>query len=139
MIEPETLEPRPDYWNSVLWKRLMGAEVYAADVSGDRSGRLRAYAHATPGPAGSMTVLLINLDPARAAKVALPQFEGEPRAVFALDAPDLYGRTLRLNGAPLLMAGDGALPLLDGVEPPAGTSELTLPPLTYAFVVLPRP
>jgi hypothetical protein len=59
--------------------------------------------------------------------------------VFALDAPDLYGRTLRLNGAPLLMAGDGALPLLDGVEPPAGTSGLTLSPLTYAFVVLPRP
>jgi heparanase 1 len=142
MIDPETLDPRPDYWNSVLWKRLMGREVYAVDVTGDRSGRLRAYAHATPGPAGSVTVLLINLDPARAATVSLLQFAGSPYALFCLDASDLYGRELRLNGAPLALGADGALPLsadegLNGAEPRDASGQITLAPLTYAFVVFP--
>jgi hypothetical protein len=137
MIEPETLAPRPDYWNSVLWKRLMGREVYAAEVTGDRSGRLRAYTHATPGPAGSVTVLLINLDPERAAAVSLPQFDGKPYALFRLDAPDLYGRDLRLNGETLRLSEDGALPQLDGAEPTPGPAQVILAPLTYAFAVFP--
>jgi heparanase 1 len=137
MIDPETLAPRPDYWNSVLWKRLMGREVYAATVEGDPTGRLRAYAHATPGPEGSVTALLINLDPERAAVVLLPQITGKPYGVYRLDALDLYGRALRLNGSELALGEDGALPFLDAAAQDDGAGRVTLAPLTYAFVIYP--
>lgn len=57
LLDEQTLEPRPDYWNSLLWRRLMGAQVYDATVDGGGSDRIRVYAHAAPeGNASAVTV-----------------------------------------------------------------------------------
>src|SRR5207248_10579412 len=57
LLDEATLEPRPDYWASVVWKRQMGAEVLDATVVGG-GGFVRAYAHAAKGRAGATAVVL---------------------------------------------------------------------------------
>lgn len=43
MIDNETLQPRPDYWASVLWKKIIGKKVYSQPVASDYY--VRAYHH----------------------------------------------------------------------------------------------
>ena len=77
MINDDDLSPRPDYWNSLIWKRLMGTGVFDVSVTGDNSDRLRVYAHTSAADeARSVTVLAINIDPQRDANVSLPGLEG---------------------------------------------------------------
>jgi heparanase 1 len=144
MIEDETLDPRPDYWNSVLWKRLMGVNVYEATISATGSDaqlaeKVRVYAHSTPGAAaGSATILAINLDHERDVSLTFPAFEGRTWAVFALNSPDLFGTNLLLNGTELTIADDQALPpILPVVHSEPGVPEVPLCPLSYAFVYFP--
>jgi heparanase 1 len=137
LLDEGTLEPRPDYWNSLLWKRLMGTRVFAAQAAGDGEDRLRVYAHATAlGDAASVTALAINLDPQRDAVLSFPQFEGRAHEHYAVTAPDVLGRTVLLNGVELGLVDDRALPEIranrhEGV----GLPTVTLQPLSYTFVV----
>ncbi len=137
MIDSGTLEPRPDYWNSLLWKRLMGREVYAATAEGEGARKLRIYAHS--GGDGSITVLAINLDPERAARVELPDFADRPRTVYLVQTPDVLGRELLLGGRPLELFDGPVLPELEGRRSKGeGVPTVTVPPLSYAFVVFAR-
>ena len=137
MIDDAALEPRPDYWNSLLWKRLMGRRVFPAAVSGNRDGKVRIYAQATAGrESDAVTVLVINLDNKRSADIAFPGFGNRGFVTYALSAPDVLGKTLLLNGAALAMGADFALPELRGeAHPPTRVPSVALPPLGYAFVV----
>jgi heparanase 1 len=128
LLDEETLEPRPDYWHSLLWKRLMGPRVLPASARGDGADRLRVYAH-TGAEAGAVTVLAINLDPAREALLDFPELEGRGHEVYAVTAPDLLGQVVLLNGEELALTG-GALPVLRGKR----RDEVRLEPLSYAFV-----
>ena len=140
MIDDSSLEPRPDYWNSLLWKRLMGADVYSALAEGDNSENLRVYAQSTPGRAGAVTLLVINIDPARSARVQFPGFGNHPAQVYTLSSPDLFGQELRLNGQLLALEDESRLPDLQGKAiPAAAVPYLTLNPLSYAFIVFPGP
>ena len=138
MIDDTSLEPYPDYWNSLLWKHLMGIEVYSATTSGDNANKLRVYAHATPNAEGSITLLVINLDPQRAAQVSLPQLAGKPFEVYNLNASDIFGQELKLNGQALQMIDDKTLPEISG-EPHAAEDHpvITINPLSYTFIVVP--
>jgi hypothetical protein len=82
------------------------------------------------GGSGAITVLAINLDPARDALLTFPGLDGREREVYALTAPDLLGQTVLLNGEELALSG-GLLPALRGVR----RDEVRLEPLSYAFVV----
>jgi heparanase 1 len=57
LVDRLTQRPRPDYWLSWCWKRLMGQRVYRLSCS---HSLLRCYCHSTPQSQGR-TVLLINL------------------------------------------------------------------------------
>ncbi|MEZ6184395.1 MAG: glycoside hydrolase [Planctomycetota bacterium] len=133
LVREDTRAPNPDYWNAVLWKRLMGRHVLDAQVAG--SDRVRAYAHATPGRAGSVTVLLLNLADAPRT-VRLQGDLGARQATYAVAAPALESQALTLNGAPLALARDGSFALPDSAPAPA--DELVeLPPTSYRFLVFP--
>ena len=140
MIDDQTLDPRPDYWNSVLWKRLMGTRVYAVQTSGDTSGKLRVYAQATANAENnSVTILVINLDDKRDATVAFPGFANRPYQVYALNAPDIFGNAVQLNGQELKLVNDQTLPEIQGISREAsGTPTIMLHPLSYTFVVFPN-
>lgn len=135
LLDERTLQPRPDYWNSWLWKRLMGAEVYVPRLENPEGAALRVYAHAScGGSAGSFTLLVINLDSRRGARIALPQAAGRDIFCYRLSAKDIYGQQLLLNGQPLQLQGE-QLPKLVGERWQSGPAQLyELPPLNYAFL-----
>jgi heparanase 1 len=137
LLDEDTLEPRPDYWNSLLWKRLMGPRVCAAQVTGDGADRLRVYVHApASSEAASVTVLAINLDPRRDVVLSFPQFGGRTHEHYAVTAPDVQGRTLLLNGVELRLVDDRALPEIQADRHEgAGLPMVTVHPLSYTFVV----
>ncbi len=109
LLDDTTLTPRPDYWASVLWKRLMGTVVL--DASAD-AALVRAYAHcAVAGadvPAGAVSLAVLNLS-INAVTVSVA---GTGRRVDAwvLTAEGLDAREVRLGGTVLAAAADGSLP-----------------------------
>src|SRR5262249_18259146 len=138
LLDDDTLEPRPDYWNSLAWKRLMGPVVLAASVT-DPKGLLRAYAHCTrtgaPGSApGAVTLVALNLDRADAARVRVEGAAVAGAEAYVLTA-SLPGATqISLNGKELHAAADGTPPAFTSARISGDT--LQLPALSYAFVVL---
>lgn len=155
LLEAGSLEPRPDYWNSLAWKELMGREVFEArsvareGTSAEAAEKVRVYAHGagpgyarSPSPADAadagrraVTLLAINLHHDRAARLAVPQLDPGTGRLYQFDATDIFARVVRLNDTPLGLGPDGAPPRLSDMgRAPAGT-DLVLPPLTYAFVV----
>ncbi|MFP4375809.1 MAG: hypothetical protein ACLFP4_02095 [Spirochaetales bacterium] len=154
LIDERTLAPRPDYWNSVLWERLMGESVLDARVealgetSHAQAEKIRVYAHehergedgggeASAGRGSNavseVTFLVINLHHDRDAEIELDI--SSPVELYQLTAPDVYGREVLLNGVPFRLDASG-LPQ-DWVFAPvrANESRIVLPPLSYAFVV----
>lgn len=133
MIDYDSMQPRPDYWNSLLWKKLMTGEVFDVQIEGDQ--KLRAYWHAAGDGAGE-TVLLINLDHQRAVNVKLPQLSTKRLLVYLASTGDVLGQELRVNGQTLKTKADGSPPdLLAMAEPLAGGGEVQIAPLAYAFIV----
>ncbi|XP_064164897.1 heparanase [Anguilla rostrata] len=141
------LDPLPDYWLSVLYKRLVGPEVLdvAFTINGARKRRLRMYLHCTnkraPNPkTGAVTLFALNLShgPAR---ISLPsQFSNSTVEAFVLEAGEtgehgLYSRSVRLNGEVLKLVDDRTLPPLQGALLPPG-DHLKLPAFSFAFYVL---
>ncbi|WP_017444020.1 hypothetical protein [Gayadomonas joobiniege] len=57
MINRLTLKPRPDFWVSWLWRRLMGQAVYAVNST---HPRVKAYCHQHPDQQHK-TLMLVNL------------------------------------------------------------------------------
>lgn len=93
MIDRLTLKPRPDYWVSWLWQRLMGERVYRVRSS---DPYLRAYLHARP-EGGGKTLMLINLH-SEALPVSLAGF-GEPSGVYTVTAKHPSARKVKINGS----------------------------------------
>lgn len=142
MIRSGDWEPRPDFWASLLWKRLMGTRVL--DVGGtELTGTLRAYAHCTPGsygaPRGAVTVLLLNLSRDRAEHVSLGAFAGSGTREYAVSAANLESSQVRLGGLPLKAGAAGEIPELVPVAHAAVAGQapaVDVAPLSYSFVVV---
>jgi heparanase len=141
LIDEETLAPRPDYYNTLLWKRLMGVQPLSLDRQG-RAPRLRAYAHCTPAswgaPPGAVTLLVLNLSQEQEGVVQLIGWHTPHATVHRFSAPSLGSATLLMDGQPVTLAalqkawpGPGA-PLKN----PSG--ELRVAPVSYSFLLLPE-
>jgi heparanase len=145
LIDDATLVPNPDYFSAVLWKRLMGPRVLAAQMQRPVwSRQVRIYAHCTPPAAeafapGAVSVVLINLSLERSATVDFATVAG-PAWLYALTAPALSSRQMFLNGIVLKVRKDGTPPVMAPVyvPPTRGHPRVTLAPASYAFVVLPE-
>jgi heparanase 1 len=139
LIDEFTLEPRPDYWTSVLWRRLVGRRVLDAQV--DSNPLVRVYAHcARGGPPGAVVLVVVNLDRTRAVSLRLDAMTSkDSAAVYELSAPALASSEIRLNGMPLAADQDGALPALAPLVVQRKSSMLRarFGPATYGFVVVP--
>jgi len=137
MIDDGNLAPRPDYWNSLLWKRLMGTKVFQVKVTGENATRLRAYAQSSPTADGTVTVLLINIDPQKNASVHLNGLANQAARIYEITSPDIFGQGVQINGQKVEIGPDGQLPdLVDmGRSMPAG-SGIIIHPLSYTFIQL---
>lgn len=142
MLRAEDLSPNPDYWNSLLWKRLMGRRVFAPTVEGEDAEHLRVYAHSSRRDEyGAVTLLVMNLHPQRAAEITLPQFTYGVRRDYAVTTPDILGRSVALNDKVLRLGSDGGVPKLPRVRARQNVQgdHLRVRPLSYTFVELTLP
>ncbi|XP_058271961.1 heparanase isoform X2 [Hemibagrus wyckioides] len=142
------LDPLPDYWLSLLYKRLVGPEVLTVQVqSGSRSQKqlLRVYLHCTNKASssyrkGAVTLFALNLSKKQMV-IKLPEIVSNSTVeVFVLQAAEpgedgLRSRFVKLNGDVLKMVDERTLPTLRGAELPPG-EHLQLPALSFAFCVL---
>ncbi|KAM3600573.1 uncharacterized protein V6R79_025293 [Siganus canaliculatus] len=139
----DNLDPLPDYWLSVLYKRLVGPEVLSVRPRSGfgRTRRVRLYLHCAPssfGP-GAVTLMTMNLNPGPS-RIRLPAAaasSGVEAFVLESDQPGedgLLSRSVTLNGVLLQMPDDESLPELGGRRlPPA--DHLLLPGYSLGFFV----
>lgn len=128
LIDDRTWLPRPNYWAALLWRRLMGNVVLDA---GSNRGDLHVYAHCLRGRAGGVALVAVNLSRSEAASLRL---DG-PSERYTLTSDVLESESVELNGRPLALAGEDALPTLDSVKVGAGT--LSLSPASITFLAVP--
>ncbi|XP_078269485.1 inactive heparanase-2 [Rhinoraja longicauda] len=148
----QNFNPLPDYWLSLLYKRLVGNKVLMIQVAGlqrrPRPGRvirdkLRIYAHCTQSRnynylRGSITIYIINLHRSRK-KIKLAGALRDKTVHQYLFQPHggqgLLAKSVQLNGRPLVMEDDETFPELKPRTLRAGRM-VVIPPLSIGFYVV---
>lgn len=129
LLNEETLEPRPNYWAALFWKRTMGTR--ALDPGFVPAKNLRVYAQCMKDSNGGVALLVLNMDGASEALLKLP-VAGER---YSLSSPDIFGQTVLLNGKELRVGPDGTVPSIHGEPSHPGTTKFA--PLTITFIEMP--
>jgi len=130
LLDEETLEPRPNYWAALLWKKTMGSRVLDPGIK--PTATLKVFAQCMKNSKGGVSALVMNLDRSSQESLMVP-LAGER---YTLSAPELLSKAVSLNGEALKVAEDGTLPAIEGQQIEAG--KLVLPPLTITFVTMPK-
>ncbi|XP_075885928.1 heparanase [Nelusetta ayraudi] len=137
------LDPLPDYWLSLLHKRLVGPEVLKIKLIPvtARSKYVRQYLHCANRnryQSGAVTLMSMNLSK-KPSRISLPSpLSASTVEAFVLESGEegLESRSAKLNGEVLKMVDDKTLPELEGRHQPAA-GHLDLPAYSLAFFVFP--
>ncbi|HLH90977.1 MAG TPA: hypothetical protein VKX28_21205 [Xanthobacteraceae bacterium] len=128
LLNDKTLEPKPNYWGALLWRRLMGTTVLEAGVP-IREG-LHVYAHCLRGTSGGVALLAINNSRTRSTSLALPvEADG-----FSLTAEELEASHVSLNGHELGLGASDELPAFR--ERRLGPGDVELAPASITFLAI---
>ena len=130
LLDEKTLEPRPDYWAALLWRKLMGTTVL--DPGPSPSPNLHLYAHCLRDQTGGVSVLAINADKEAGQTLQAP--DGAER--YTLTASEPMSPTVELNGKQLQLGKGDAMPVLRGSAVHSGT--ITLAPASITFLAFPK-
>ena len=128
LLNEETLEPRPDYWAALVWKRTMGSVVLDPGTRKDSS--LRIYAHCAAGGKGGVAVLALNTDGDKEQVITLPAAAER----FTLTASQPASTTVLVNGKEPSVAEDGSVGALRPERVKAGAVRLA--PASATFLVI---
>ena len=128
LLDQNTFEPRPNYWASILWHKLMGTTVLDPQVSA--LPNTYVYAQCLPGRVGGVTLLIINADRKRSLDLSLPT-AGER---YTLTAKQLEDTSVELNGNMLQVTSSGALPQLKGDSVNSGRVRFAPTTITYLTI-----
>ncbi|XP_067658868.1 heparanase-like [Haliotis asinina] len=140
LIDTDTFDPLPDYWLTVLYKRLVGGGVFSVAASVDNS-TIRAYAHCTKPSSyygyapGSVTMYFL-LPTDNTTSMTFPQFPEQPVDVFWLTPVDgLTSKSVALNNNQIKLVNN-TLPELrpNRME----TNTVTFPGKSFGFLVFPE-
>src|SRR5579872_2091060 len=128
LLDPSTFEPRPNYWATLLWRKLMGATVLDPHIRA--TPNIYSYAHCLAGRPGGVALLVMNADRHRAFDINLPV--GAER--YTLTAKRLGDTSVQFNGKALRLTSSGELPPLNGEPTKAGQVTLVPASITYLAV-----
>ncbi|NXU53069.1 HPSE Heparanase, partial [Turnix velox] len=136
-------EPLPDYWLSLLYKKLVGTKVLQVSVVGADERKLRVYLHCTNTlhpkyREGDVTLFALNLYNITQ-HLKLPTYLSSKHVDQYLLLPHgrdaVLSRSIQLNGRLLRMIDDKTLPEL--MEKPLGPgSTFGLPAFSYGFYII---
>jgi heparanase 1 len=147
LLDQDTFQPRPDFYASFLWKRLMGNRVFRARTVEKSGGRIRAYCHSAARGLRGRCLLFISLRKARSL-ITVPGLVWRRYVIEPVGG--ICASHLALNGVPLeddLAFGwekestrrkyrvDVTREELRA-DRDAAVSEVILPPYACAFVLL---
>jgi len=142
----ENMKPNPDYWTSVLYRRLVGTKVLNSTGFLEMGRSVRAYAHCTHDGGnsgaeysrGSVVFMILNMG-TKSAEVTLSANDTSASTHDKIDQylfepvnGELMDSLVRLNGRKIKMADDTTLPSLAPVKV---SQPLVVPPLTYGYFV----
>lgn len=128
LLEPETLEPRPNFWAAVLWRRTMG-EIVLASPTVQPEG-VRVFAHCLRGSRGGVALLALNTGNT---PVRLPT--GLSGKAWIMRASPLDSKTVTINGAAPTVDPKGRV---QGLAPQKLGGQLNVPAQSVAFAALPQ-
>lgn len=128
LLDETTLDPRPNFWAALLWKRTMGTRVLDPGPSPNASTRM--YTQCAKESKGGVALLILNLDSTAEQTLQIP-LAGER---YTLSASDVFSKSVSLNGVELKTSSDGSLPKIAGLSFKAGAVRFA--PLTITFIVL---
>ncbi|HBA50731.1 MAG TPA: beta-glucuronidase [Lachnospiraceae bacterium] len=126
----EVFDPRPNYFAVLLWNRLMGTAVYDSEEP-IREGA-HVFVHSRKDGKEGVVYLIINNSLTDTTFVSLP--EEAKRYTLAGEGGNIRAKVMTLNGNPLVLGENNALPALEPVKQDAGTVELA--PGTCTFLVI---
>jgi heparanase len=129
LLTEDTLDPRPDYWAALLWKRIMGEVVLDPGTPKDQS--LRIYAQCSKDGKGGVAVVALNTDTKQEQMLTLSQAAES----FTLTAADLTSTNVLLNGTELQPESDGSVGALKPDHLKAGPTRLA--PASVTFLIFP--
>ncbi|XP_044801643.1 heparanase isoform X2 [Bubalus bubalis] len=136
-------EPLPDYWLSLLFKKLVGNKVLMASVKGPDRSKLRVYLHCTNTnhpryKEGDLTLYALNLHNVTK-HLELPHHlfnKQVDKYLIKPSGPDgLLSKSVQLNDQILKMVDEQTLPALTE-KPLHPGSSLGMPPFSYGFFVI---
>lgn len=130
LLDDKTLAPTPNYWGSLLWRKLMGTAVLDSGVPIQEG--LHVYAHNLRNKPGGVALLVINNSPTKATSLDLRLAADR----YTLSAPQLQSKEVELNGGALQLLPNDELPKLEGEHIPAGRVEFV--PVSITFLAIPN-
>lgn len=130
LLDENTFEPKPNYWGALLWRRLMGTTVLDPGVV-NRAG-LHVYTQCLRGVPGGVAMLVLNTGQHQSESLVIPAAATR----YTLSATTLTDKTVALNGHPLQLGSDDAIPRLQGQATGAGLLEFA--PSTITFLGIPK-
>ena len=130
MLDENTFEPKPNYWGALLWSKLMGTTVLDAGVKNGPG--MHAYAQCLRDVPGGVAMLVLNTDREKSQSINLPMATER----YTLSAANLTDKNVLLNGQPLKLGADDALPEMKGVPVKAGA--VTFAPGSITFLAAPE-
>nr|XP_034967878.1 heparanase [Zootoca vivipara] len=138
-----SFEPLPDYWLSLVYKKLVGAKVLHVKLSGEDPRRLRVYLHCTNEHhpkyrEGDITLFALNLYNSTKHLQLPSSFSSKQIDEYLLlphGEDGILSKSVQLNGHVLKMLDDELLPTLRE-KPLAPGSRLALPAFSYGFYVI---
>jgi heparanase 1 len=128
LLDQNTSEPRPNYWASLLWHKLMGTTVLDPQVS--TAPNAYVYAQCLEGRRGGVTLLVINADRQRSFELNLPTASER----YTLTAKQLEDTTVELNGNTLRLTSSGDLPQFKGE--PVNAGGVSFAPVSITYLVI---
>ena len=129
--------PNPDYFTSILFKRLVGTKTLTVHDWHTPLRTLRVYSFCSAHTPGAVTIIALNLRNVTAS-LTFSGVSSSHRAEYLLtsDPETIVSRSIFLNGTPLNVT----LPHFDlpPLEPLLRSNDAPfhMPPLSYAFVEL---
>lgn len=129
----EPIAPNPDYFTTVLFRQLVGSQLFPLQPQLNTAFQIFMY-DAAQDPS-LRTLVFINLDATEVLQYSNPgSCEVYVLSPVSEAAYPYTSRTMALNGKVLRTSAEGALPPLSGLE--QRECNLDIAPLTFAFAVM---